>query len=307
MKKPTDLAGRVALITGAGRGLGREHALLLASHGAKVVVNDIGGNINGQGSEGSVAEAVAQEIRDRGGDAMASTASVTETAEVEQMFSEVEAAWGGVDIVVANAGILRDKTFAKMSLEDFRTVLDVNLMGAVHCAKAAWEGMRERQYGRIVFTTSSSGLYGNFGQSNYGAAKMALVGLMQTLALEGISRNIRVNCLAPAAATRMLDGLFPDDILQALEPSKVSPAVLALVSEDAPTRKIICAGAGGFEQADITLSQGIFTTDTETAAEMIMSQWDQISDQTGQVVPETGQAQIERELNKAMQHRNETV
>lgn len=307
MKKPTDLAGRVALITGAGRGLGREHALLLASHGAKVVVNDIGGNINGQGSEGSVAEAVAQEIRDRGGDAMASTASVTETAEVEQMFSEVEAAWGGVDIVVANAGILRDKTFAKMSLDDFRTVLDVNLMGAVHCAKAAWEGMRERQYGRIVFTTSSSGLYGNFGQSNYGAAKMALVGLMQTLALEGISRNIRVNCLAPAAATRMLDGLFPDDILQALEPSKVSPAVLALVSEDAPTRKIICAGAGGFEQADITLSQGIFTTDTETAAEMIMSQWDQISDQTGQVVPETGQAQIERELNKAMQHRNETV
>ncbi|WP_083101008.1 SDR family NAD(P)-dependent oxidoreductase [Pseudophaeobacter leonis] len=307
MKKPTDLAGRVALITGAGRGLGREHALLLASHGAKVVVNDIGGSIKGQGREGSVAEAVAQEIRDLGGEAMASTASVTETAEVEQMFSEVEAAWGGVDIVVANAGILRDKTFAKMSLEDFRTVLDVNLMGAVHCAKAAWEGMRERQYGRIVFTTSSSGLYGNFGQSNYGAAKMALVGLMQTLALEGISRNIRVNCLAPAAATRMLDGLFPDDILQALEPSKVSPAVLALVSEDAPTRKIICAGAGGFEQADITLSQGIFTTDTETAAEMIMSQWDQISDQTGQVVPETGQAQIERELNKAMQHRNETV
>lgn len=303
MGKQIDLTGRVALVTGAGRGLGREHALLLASRGAKVVINDIGGGVDGQGQEGSVAETVAQEIRERGGQAIASSASVIEFDQVEQMFSKINSTWGGVDIVVANAGILRDKTFANMTLEDFRSVLDVNLMGAVNCTKAAWDGMRERQYGRIVFTTSSSGLYGNFGQSNYGAAKMALVGLMQTLALEGASRNIRVNCLAPAAATRMLDGLFPDDILNELEPSKVSPAVLALVSESAPTRKTICAGAGCFEQADITLTKGIFVENQEVAAETILDQWSQIADQTGQLVPQTGQAQIERELEKVLQHR----
>lgn len=304
MVEKIDLTGKVALITGAGRGLGREHALLLASRGAKVVINDIGAAIDGQGQEGSLAEAVAQEIRDAGGEAMASMASVTDTEQVQQMISEVQDHWGSVDIIVANAGILRDKTFAKMTLEDFRTVLDLNLMGAVNCVKAAWNGMRDRQYGRIVFTTSSSGLYGNFGQSNYGAAKMALVGLMQTLSLEGATRNIRVNCLAPSAATRMLDGLFPTEILDELHPSKVSPAVLALVSENAPSRKIICAGAGGFEQADITLSRGILTTDSATAAEEILNQWDRIADHAGVLVPESGNAQITQELEKVQSHKN---
>src|SRR5580658_3884411 len=251
-----DLSGRVAVVTGAGVGLGREHALLLARRGAKVVVNDVGGSVSGTGTSTKAAEAVVEEIRAAGGHAMASTVSVTDHAAVEAMVEQARSLWGRIDILVNNAGILRDKSFSKMSLDDFRTVIDVHLMGSVHCTKAVWNHMKDQGYGRIVLTTSSSGLYGNFGQANYAAAKLALVGLMQTLALEGAKYDIRVNCIAPTAATQMTEDILLPEQLALLRPELVSPGVLALVSEDAPTRAILCAGAGGFEIAKITLTEG---------------------------------------------------
>jgi NAD(P)-dependent dehydrogenase (short-subunit alcohol dehydrogenase family) len=294
-----DLSGRVAIVTGAGGGLGREHALLLARRGAKVVVNDLGGATDGTGASLSAAEEVVSEINSAGGEAIANGASVTDYAQVEAMVAEAIARWGRVDVLVNNAGILRDRTFAKMDLADFRAVVDVHLMGAVHCTKAVWDLMRNQAYGRIVMTTSSSGLYGNFGQSNYGAAKLALVGLMQTLGLEGEKYNVRVNCLAPTAATRMLEGLMPESMLDALAPAQVSPAVLALVSEEAPNRAIICAGAGSFEQANITLTSGIFVGPREDAAEQILSRHAELTNRDGEIVPERGSVQGDVELRKA--------
>jgi NAD(P)-dependent dehydrogenase (short-subunit alcohol dehydrogenase family) len=294
-----DLSGRVAIVTGAGGGLGREHALLLARRGAKVLVNDLGGSVAGEGASRSAAENVADEIRASGGEALANGASVTDNSAVEEMVAEAISCWGKVDILVNNAGILRDKTFSKMSLDEFRLVMDVHLMGSVHCTKAVWDQMRSQGYGRIVMTTSSSGLYGNFGQSNYGAAKLALVGLMQTLALEGAKYNVRVNCLAPTAGTRMLDGLMPEAMLKALHPSAVSPGLLALVAEDAPTRTVLCAGAGSFEQAHITLTKGIYTGLDDIAAETVSANWHAISDRTSEMVPASGGAQGQLELQKA--------
>src|SRR5690349_7678222 len=253
-----DFSGRVAIVTGAGGGLGREHALALAARGARVLVNDLGGAIDGSGGSATAAQKVVDEIRAAGGQALANGASVTDFAAVQAMVQQAVDAWGQVDILVNNAGILRDKSFAKMDLADFRLVLDVHLMGAVHCSNAVWPIMNEQKYGRIVMTTSSSGLYGNFGQSNYGAAKLALVGLMQTLSLEGAKYNVRVNCLAPSAATRMLEGLLPKEELDLLDPAAVSPALLALLGKDAPNRTILCAGAGAVEQANITMTRGIF-------------------------------------------------
>ena len=247
--------GRVAIITGAGGGLGRSHALALAARGARVVVNDLGGARDGSGASSSAAEAVVAEIVALGGEAMANSASVTDAGAVQAMVEATMARWGQIDILVNNAGVLRDKTFAKMDLDDFRFVMDVHLMGAVHCTKAVWEIMRQQGYGRIVMTTSSSGLYGNFGQSNYGAAKMALVGLMQTLSIEGAKTDIRVNCLAPTAHTRMTEDLGARLPLDLLGPETVSPGLLYLVSEDAPSRCILTAGAGGFERAYVTLTR----------------------------------------------------
>ncbi|WP_167176217.1 SDR family NAD(P)-dependent oxidoreductase [Brevundimonas terrae] len=288
--------GQVAIVTGAGGGLGREHALALAARGAKVVINDLGGSRDGSGASQSAAEAVVDEIRAAGGEAMASAASVTDFAAVSQMVADTMAQWGRIDILVNNAGILRDKSFAKMELDDFRLVMDVHLMGAVNCTKAVWDIMRAQNYGRIVMTTSSSGLFGNFGQSNYGAAKMALVGLMQTLSIEGAKNDIRVNCLAPTAHTRMTEDLgLP---LEALAPALVTPGLLHLVSPDAPTRCILAAGAGGFERAYITLTQGDFITGPE-AAEQVAARFDKISDRTGEIVPEMGAAQGMIELTKA--------
>ena len=284
-----DLTGRVAIVTGAGGGLGRAHALLLARRGAKVVVNDLG----------DAAEAVAQEIRDAGGDARAAFGSVADFDFVQRMAQDTLATWRRIDILVNNAGILRDKTFAKMDLDDFRLVLDVHLMGAVHCTKAVWEVMREQHYGRIVMTTSSSGLFGNFGQSNYGAAKMALVGLMQTLALEGRKYDIRVNCIAPSAATRMMEGLLPQEQLEMLRPELVSPAVLALVSEQAPTRTILCAGAGSFEVSNITLTQGAHLGEGPQVAEHILARLGEIGDRAGDAIPDEGFMQPRHELAKA--------
>ena len=220
--------GRVAVVTGAGGGLGRQHALALAARGAAVVVNDLGGNVNGNGGAATTANAVVEEIRKAGGKAIANGASVTDFAAVQAMVEAALREWGRVDILVNNAGILRDKSFAKMDLADFRLVLDVHLMGAVNCTKAVWDTMRAQNYGRVVMTTSSTGLYGNFGQSNYGAAKMALVGLMQTLSLEGAKHDIRVNCLAPTAATRMTENLMSEAVLRQLEAGAVTPGLLAL-------------------------------------------------------------------------------
>ena len=288
-----DLSNRVAIVTGAGGGLGREHALALARRGAKVLVNDLGGALNvlPVTSTISPAQTVANEIIASGGQAIANDASVTDFEAVQAMVKQAMDAWGRIDILVNNAGILRDKSFTKMEMSDFRLVMDVHVMGAVHCSKAVWDIMRAQNYGRIVMTTSSSGLYGNFGQSNYGAAKMALVGLMQTLSIEGAKNNVRINCLAPTAATRMTEGLMPEAILQALKPAAVSPAVVYLCSEDAPSRTILCAGAGSFETANITLTKGRYIGDDADAADQIIAHWGQISDRGDEAVPASGAAQ----------------
>lgn len=293
--------GKVAIVTGAGGGLGREHAVALAARGAKVVVNDLGASRDGTGGSSAAAEAVVAEIVAAGGEAMANGASVTDPVAVQAMVDAAVAKWGSVDILINNAGILRDKSFAKMTLEDFRFVVDVHLMGAVNCTKAVWDGMRERNYGRIVMTTSSSGLYGNFGQANYGAAKMALVGLMQTLSIEGAKNNIKVNCLAPTAHTRMTEDLGAALPLEALGPELVSPGLLYLVSEEAPTRVILGAGAGGFERAYVTITQGDFAVGPD-ALEQVAAKFDAISDRTGEIVPEMGGAQGMIELTKAQKH-----
>ncbi|MEE2692978.1 MAG: SDR family NAD(P)-dependent oxidoreductase [Pseudomonadota bacterium] len=289
------LRERVAVVTGAGGGLGRSHALFLAGQGARVVVNDL--------NEANAAR-IAEEVRALGGEAVGVAASVTDESQVAAMIERALKAWGRIDILVNNAGILRDKSFAKMSLADFRLVVDVHLMGAATCTKAAWEPMREQRYGRIVMTTSSSGLYGNFGQANYGAAKMALVGLMQTLALEGEKYGIRVNCLAPTAATQMTDGVLSADALEKLAPSLVSPGLLALVGETAPTRAILCAGAGHFASASITLTKGAYVGGGAEAAERVVELWEAISDRSGDIAPPYGFTQMERELASAGEERD---
>ena len=295
-----DFKGRVAIVTGAGGGLGKQHALALARRGAKVVVNDLGGARDGSGGSATAAQAVVDEIRAAGGEAIANAASVTDFDAVQAMVQQAVDTWGRVDILVNNAGILRDKTFAKMDLADFRLVLDVHLMGAVHCSKAVWPVMTAQKYGRIVMTTSSTGLYGNFGQSNYGAAKLALVGLMQTLALEGAKHDIRVNCLAPTAATRMTEDLMPAEVLRALQPEAVVPAMLVLACEQAPTRTTLCAGAGSVEAAHVTLTQGAWIGLDENADLRLQQLLEQVTDRTDEMVPGSGAAQGTHEVGRAM-------
>ena len=294
--------GRVAIVTGAGGGLGRQHALALAVRGAKLVVNDLGGARDGSGGSGSVsaAQAVVDEIKAAGGEAIANGASVTDYLAVQAMVQQAIDTWGRVDILINNAGILRDKSFAKMEIADFELVMDVHLMGAVHCCKAVWPHMNAQKYGRIVMTTSSSGLYGNFGQSNYGAAKMALVGLMQTLSIEGAKNDIRVNCLAPTALTRMTEGLMPEAVLQALKPEAVVPAMLVMVSTDAPTRTILCAGAGTFEAANITLTQGVHLGMDSDTPEQLAERLTEVVSRIGDMVPKSGAAQGGNEIEKAV-------
>ncbi len=286
------LEGRVAIITGAGGGLGRQHALFLARSGAAVVVNDV---------SQAAADGVAHEIEASGGRALAVAASVTDETAVGTLVRRVTGEWGRIDILVNNAGILRDKSFGKMTLDAFREVVEVHLMGAVICTQAVWETMRAQSYGRIVMTTSSSGLFGNFGQANYGAAKMALVGLMQTLAIEGARYGIRVNCLAPTAATGMTAGVLPPESLARLDPALVSPGLLALVGDAAPTRMILCAGAGHFATASIELSQGRLVGGGNDAAARVVAELDAIADRSGAIVPDRGFIQAEREVASATQ------
>lgn len=249
--------GRVALVTGAGGGLGRSHALELARRGAQVVVNDLGGAVDGTGGSETAAEGVVQEIKDAGGEAVANGDSVSDPKGAQNMVDQAVGAFGRIDIVINNAGILRDKTFAKMPLEDFQAVIDVHLMGAVYVTKAAFPIMKEQNYGRLVMTSSASGLYGNFGQSNYGAAKLALVGLANTLKLEGEKSNIRVNCIAPVALTRMTEGLMPEGTADKLNPALVTPAVLYLCSEEAPTGHVLEAGGGYISKVEIVEGMGV--------------------------------------------------
>jgi NAD(P)-dependent dehydrogenase (short-subunit alcohol dehydrogenase family) len=284
------LEGRVAVVTGSAGGLGRSHVQYLARKGARVVVNDLSQDAT---------DSVAREITDAGGKALAIAGSVTDERAMAAMVARVIDTWGRVDILINNAGILRDKSFGKMSLDDFRLVVDVHLMGAVICTKAVWESMREQRYGRVVMTTSSSGLYGNFGQANYGAAKMAAVGLMQTLAIEGEKYNIRVNCLAPSAATQMTEGVLSQESLRLLDPALVSPGLLALVGEDAPTRTILCAGAGNFATAYVTLTNGYYAGAGDDAGEQVIAHWRDVSDRAGEIVPQYGFTQAEREVASA--------
>jgi NAD(P)-dependent dehydrogenase (short-subunit alcohol dehydrogenase family) len=274
--------GRVAIVTGAGNGLGRCHALGLAARGAKVVVNDLGAALDGTGGTVSAAQRVVAEIEAAGGAAIADAADVTDAAQVKAMVERAKAQWGHVDILVNNAGILRDKSFAKMELSDFRAVLDVHVMGAVHGAKAVWEIMRAQNYGRIVFTSSSSGLYGNFGQANYGTAKAAMIGLMNVLHQEGQKNNIRVNILSPTAATRMTETFLPEADKALLAPESVTPGMLYLVSEDAPSRIILCAGAGCFARAELHETEGIYLLEDERTPETIARRFGDISSEAGQ-------------------------
>jgi len=273
---------RVAIVTGAGGGLGRSHALELAKRGVKIVVNDLGGTVDGSGGSQTMAEQVVAEIEAAGGEAMANGANVTKQDEVQAMVDAAIAKWGHVDILVNNAGILRDKSFSKMEMDDFRLVLDVHLMGSAICTKAVWNHMKERSFGRIVMTTSSSGNYGNFGQTNYGAAKTGVVGLMNTLCLEGAKYDIRVNCLSPTAATRMTDGLMPQEALDLLTVESVTAGLIPLVCDEAPNRLIMCAGAGGFAATKVYETQGIYLPPEEQTAENVFANLDKIRDGSGQ-------------------------
>ena len=295
-----DYKDQVAFVTGAGNGLGKSHALALAARGAKVVVNDLRGSVDGSGGSASAAELVVQEIIANGGEAMAHGANVTDFAQVTDMVEKTIEKWGRVDILINNAGILRDKSFAKMELDNFKLVMDVHLMGSVNCCKAVWPIMKEQNYGRIVMTTSSSGMYGNFGQSNYGAAKMAVLGLMNTLVLEGAKNNIRVNALSPTAATRMTEGLIPEEAFKLLTVESVTAGLLTLCHTDAPNRKILCAGAGGYATTRLFESDGIFLAADEQTPENIIARMDEIDSNEGQAELQHGGKQTEKFIMKAM-------
>ena len=289
---------RVAIVTGAGNGLGRCHALGLAARGAKVLVNDAGGTVEGTGRS-AAAERVVAEIEAAGGSAIADTADVTDPAQVAGMVERVLERWGRIDILVNNAGILRDKSFGKLALEDFRAVLEVHVLGGFHAAKAVWERMRAQNYGRIVFTTSSTGLYGNFGQANYATAKAALIGLMKVLDQEGRKNDIRVNILSPTASTRMTEALLPEEDRALLDPADVTPGLLYLVSEAAPTGVMLCAGAGCFARAEVVETAGIYLPPEERSPETVARRFDEISAPDGAATLPNAWAQTKKYVARA--------
>lgn len=268
---------RVAIVTGAGGGLGRSHALALAARGAKVVVNDLGGAVDGSGSSAGAAQRVVDEIKALGGEAVADTNSVSTPETAEALVKTAIDTYGKLDILINNAGILRDKSFAKGELADFRLVLEVHLLGSVYVTKAAWPHLQANNYGRVVMTSSASGLYGNFGQANYGSAKLGLVGLMNTIKLEGQKNDIRVNTIAPVAATRMTENLLPPAVLETLKPELVTSGVLHLVQENSPNGVILEAGAGYYSLVQIVEGAGV-KLGAEATAEDVAAAWDRISD-----------------------------
>ncbi len=274
--------GQVAIVTGAGQGLGRTHALALAERGAKIVVNDLGGARDGTGNSSAGAQSVVEEIKAAGGDAMANGANVADSEQVIEMVASAMDKWGRIDILVNNAGILRDKSFHKMLLRDFQAVMDVHLTGTVNCTHTVWPIMREQAYGRILFTSSSSGIFGNFGQSNYGTAKMGMVGLMNVLHIEGKKYDIRVNCLSPTAGTRMTEDIFPEQALKMFAPELVSPAVVFLCGPDAPSRKILAAGAGSFAVCRIEMTESVHFSPAEISADAIKDAWQRIDSRENQ-------------------------
>jgi NAD(P)-dependent dehydrogenase (short-subunit alcohol dehydrogenase family) len=290
--------GQVAIVTGAGGGLGRSHALELARRGAKVVVNDLGGSLDGSGGSSAAADAVVAEIIAAGGEAIADGASVTDDAGVANLVERTMSKWGRIDVLIANAGILRDKSFAKLELKDFAAVVDVHLMGAVKPLKAMWEIMRTQNYGRVVVTTSSTGLYGNFGQANYGAAKLSLIGLMNTLKLEGAKNDIRINAISPVAATRMTDTIMPPAMLEKFGPEHVTPGVVYLASQEAPNGAILTAGAGVFAVARIVETEGAYLGAT-ASAEAVRDHWTQIEDAQGAEAYGAGALQTQKFLRKS--------
>lgn len=298
-----EFASRVAIVTGAGGGLGRAHALALAARGAAVLVNDMGGAVSGSGDDGAAeigaAEIVAREIRAQGGRAISDRGDVTKADDVDALVRAAVSEWGRIDILINNAGILRDKSFAKSAMDDFRKVVDVHLVGSALCSHAVWPHMAEQGYGRILMTTSSSGLYGNFGQSNYGAAKAGVVGLMNVLAIEGERKGIKVNALAPTAATRMTEGLVDANALDTLAPEAVSPGALFLVSDEAPTKTILSAGAGVFAVVHVAESIGVYLPEEVRTPDVIAERWTDISDSTGSVKIDSAFAQTDRFLGMA--------
>ena len=281
---------RVAIVTGAGGGLGRQYALELARRGAKVVVNDLGGSRDGAGHSDAALKVV-EEIEATGGEAMSNGGNVAEYEQMADMVARAKERWGGVHVLINNAGVLRDKTFAKMDPADFEFVIRVHLIGSAFATKACWETFREQNYGRVLMTASSTGLFGNFGQANYGAAKMGLAGLTKTLYIEGAKNNIRVNTLAPTAGTRMTEDLFPAEAFKLFAPEKVVPAALYLVSEDAPTNQIVASGAGVTGAVNVTLTPGKLLSGDDLSVEGIAANWDAIVDRTGEVVPQSGAEQ----------------
>lgn len=292
---------QVAIVTGAGNGLGRSHALELAKRGAKVVVNDLGAARDGTGGGSDAAQAVVALIKENGGEAIANGANVADFEQVQAMVAQTMEQWGRVDVLVNNAGILRDKSFAKMEISDFQTVVDVHLMGSVNCTKAVWNIMREQNYGRLVMTTSSSGMYGNFGQANYGAAKMALVGFMNTLVLEGKKNGIHVNTLSPTAGTRMLEDIIDDkQVMELMSVESVTAGLITLCDKDAPNRTILCAGAGGYAATHIYETDGIFLPAAQQTPENVRVNMDAIHNTDGEKMLMAGFEQTNKFVEKAV-------